>query len=63
MSDFWREFWIEFCAVIDSIINAISTYVHSPLSIEIDKIIAQAFNEFADAVVYAIRDIMDIFGR
>ena len=57
------DFWAEVVAVFNDIINAISTYVHSPLSIEIDKIIAEAFNEFADAVVYAVRDIMDIFGR
>ena len=57
------EIWTEIVAIFNDIINAISTYVHSPLSIEIDKIIAEAFNEFADAVVYAVRDIMDIFGR
>lgn len=59
MADFWNEVVLFFNAVID----AISTYVHSPLSIEIDKMIAEAFNEFADACVYVIRDIMDIFGR
>ena len=57
------DFWAEFLAFCNSVIDAISTYVHSPLSIEIDKMIAEAFNEVADACVYVIRDIMDIFGR
>ena len=59
MTDVWSEIVMFFNTVID----AISTYVHSPLSIEIDKMIAEAFNEVADACVYVIRDIMDIFGR
>ena len=55
--------WTELVAICNDIITAISTYVHSPLSIEIDKIVAEAFNEVADYCVYVIRDIMDIFGR
>ena len=59
MADIWNEIVLFF----NDVINAISTYVHSPLSIEIDRMIAEAFNELADACVYVIRDIMDIFGR
>lgn len=58
-----QEFWAEFIAFINAVIDGISTYVHSPIAIEINTDIAVMFKELADYCVYIIRDIMDIFGR
>lgn len=57
------DIWAEVLAFLNAIVNAISTYVHSALAIEINTELAAAFKELADYTVYIIRDICDIFGR
>lgn len=58
-----QDIWVEILAFLNAVINAISSYVHSPLAIEINTDLAVMFKECADYCVYIIRDIMDIFGR
>ena len=56
------DFWAELVAACKLIAEDISIYVHSALSLDIDKLIGDMVRTVGDYCIYILRDFFDIFG-
>lgn len=57
------EIWEAIVNLFNTIIDGISTYVHSPNALVIDTRLAELVKYCSDAAVVITRDFLDIFGR